>query len=94
MRLSMIYGTNKLPLSNYGIDFWLYRYLHGRSILLSYDILPRCYGFTYSIDAADKIIMLIGNKSSFGEIVNIAADSSVTWEGLVNIYNNILVELK
>ena len=73
---------------------WLYRGLHGRTILLPHDMLDRVTTMTYGYDVAYGIYKILGNTQSIGEVFHITSKYLLKWKEVFNIYREILLEEK
>uniref|UniRef100_UPI00405634BB NAD-dependent epimerase/dehydratase family protein n=1 Tax=Agathobacter sp. TaxID=2021311 RepID=UPI00405634BB len=86
IRPYITYNVERLQLGVYEKEAWLYRALHGRSIVFSKDIAKRYTTLTYGYDVAKTIAALIGNEKAYGEAFHIAAEQSLKWEEILNVY--------
>lgn len=71
---------------------WLYRALHGRTIVFSKDIMEKRTTLTYGFDVARGIVSIIGNHKAYGEAYHIAVNESHTWGEILNVYLDVLEE--
>ena len=92
VRPSLTYAENRLQLGVYEKENWLYRALHGRSIVFSKDLMDRYYTLSYGKDVADGIAQLVGKSEAIGEVFHIVINESFQWKDILNIYLNILEE--
>lgn len=86
IRPYITYSENRLQLGAFEKEEWLYRALHGRSIVFSEDIAKKKTTLTYGKDVAMVISKLVGNVNSLGETFQITADKSIYWSDVVDIY--------
>lgn len=86
VRPSVTYNTNRLQLGAYEKENWLYRAMHGRSIVFSYDLADKFTAMTYGDDVAKAISSLIGKKEALGRSFNIATEKSYTWQQILDFY--------
>ena len=86
IRPSLTYGENRLQLGVYEKENWLYRALHGRSIVFSKDLMERYYTLSYGKDVAEGIAALVGNKDAVGEVFHIVQDQSFQWKNILELY--------
>ena len=86
IRPSLTYGENRLQLGVYEKENWLYRALHGRSIVFSKDLMERYYTLSYGKDVAEGIAALVGNKDAVGEVFHIVQDKSFQWKNILELY--------
>ena len=71
-------------------EFWLYRALHGRTIVFSKDLADRITTLTYGADVARGIAALIGRNETFGEIFHITGNSSYKWNEILDLYLDVI----
>lgn len=71
-------------------ESWLYRALHGRTIVFSKDILDKRTTLTYGFDVARGIASIIGNSKAYGEPFHITIEESYTWGEILNVYLDVL----
>lgn len=90
IRPSLTYNNRHFPLGPLEKEQWLYRALHGRSIVFSDDMKSVKTALAYGEDVAKSIASLLGNEKALGEDFNIASEYSEIWGGILNIYVNIL----
>ena len=92
IRPSLTYNNRHFPLGPLEKEQWLYRSLHGRSIVFSEDMKNVEAALAYGNDVAKSIASLLGNEKALGEDFNIASEQSVSWGGYLSIYLTILKE--
>lgn len=85
IRPYVTFSTYRLQLSCEEKESWLYRALHGRSIVISKDLLDKVTSFTYGNDVAAGIAGIIGQESAFGEAFHITTNET-TWNDILQIY--------
>lgn len=90
VRPSLTYAENRLQLGVYEKENWLYRALHGRSIVFSNDLMDRYYTLSYGKDVADGIAQLVGKKEAIGQTFHIVIKESFQWKDILNIYLDVL----
>ena len=78
IRPYITYSENRLQLGVLEKEEWLYRALHGRTIVFSEDINSKATTLTYGLDVANGIMAVIGNHSTFGEVFNVTTKDSIT----------------
>lgn len=94
VRPYITYSEQRLQLGVYEKEHWLYRLLKGRDIVVNKDILNKSTTLTYGYDVSKVISHLIGNKSAYGKIVQIASQETMTWEDILKLYLEIIIEEK
>lgn len=92
VRPSLTYAENRLQLGVYEKENWLYRALHGRSIVFSKDLMDRYYTLSYGKDVADGIAQLVGKEEAIGQTFHIVIKESFQWKDILNIYLDVLEE--
>lgn len=90
IRPYITYSEIRLQLGVLEKEYWLYRALHGRTIVFSNDISSRYTTLTYGHDVARGIFKIIGDAQTFGEIFHITAKESCRWEDVLSVYLNVL----
>lgn len=86
IRPYITYSEKRLQLGVFEKEEWLYRALHGRSIVFSEDIATKKTTLTYGKDVAMVISKLVGNAKALGEIFQIAINKPIYWSDVLNIY--------
>lgn len=92
VRPSLTYAENRLQLGVYEKENWLYRALHGRSIVFSKDLVNKYYTLSYGKDVAYGIAQLVGKEEAVGQAFNIVIKESFPWKDILNIYLDVLEE--
>lgn len=90
IRPTITYNTYRLQLGVLEKEGWLYRALHGRSIVFSDDIANKVTTMTFGDDVATGITALIGKRDSLGEIFNITSTKSLLWNEVLEIYLDVI----
>lgn len=67
IRPYITYDTERLQLGVFEKEDWLYRAIHGRSIVVAKDIQNKQTTLTLGKDVANAMAALIGNKKAHGE---------------------------
>ena len=93
IRPYITYGVEKYQLGCFEKEEWLYRVLHGRSLVFSKDLLKCMTTMTCYKDVATGIFNCIGEKNSLKNIYQIASYTSHTWEETLFIYKTALEKL-
>jgi len=92
IRPYITYNENRLQLGVFEKEEWLYRALHGRTIVFSRAIYTKKTTMTCGLDVARGILAIIGNPQSFGETFTITTKESHTWDYILSIYLDVLEE--
>ena len=90
VRPYITFSEERLQLGVYEKEAWLYRALHGRTIVFSSDIALHYTTLTYGFDVAYGIAGLVGNSKAIGEDFNIATNESHTWQEILEVYLDVL----
>ena len=90
IRLYITYNTERLQLGVLEKEQWLYRALHGRTILFFKDIGEHFTTMTYGYDLANILSLILNKKESFGETYHITTSECLKWNDILNIYKDIL----
>jgi len=90
IRPYITYNVERLQLGTVEKDLWLYRALHGKSIVLPKDVAVHQTTMTYGGDVATAIAGLIGNEKALGEAFHITGKEHTAWSDVLNIYSNAL----
>ena len=90
VRPYITYNAQRLQLGCYEKDYWLYRALHDKTLVLPEDIMNCTTSITFGEDVANCITKLIGNKKALGECYTVATKESHTWKEILEIYLEII----
>jgi nucleoside-diphosphate-sugar epimerase len=90
VRPYITYDKYRLQLGVLEKEEWLYRALHGRTIVFSRDILSKTTTLTHGFDVAKGIFSLIGKSKSLGEEFHITAASTISWIDVLKTYTEAL----
>lgn len=93
IRPYITYGTHRYQLGVLEKEEWLYRALHGRTILFPYEIYKRHTTITYGYDVAYAIYKIIGNEKALGQAFHITNKSPLTWKDVFEIYKKLIFDL-
>ena len=94
VRPSITYGNERLQLGVLEKEGWLYRALHGRSIVFSNDIGPKYTAMTTGEDVSRGIVSLLGKPEAYGETFHITSEKSYTWNEILSCYLKVIEEEK
>lgn len=90
VRPTVTYNSHRLQLGVLEMENWLYRALHGRSIVFSDDIADKITTMTHGDDVAKGIASLIGKECALGETFHITSSISLPWNDVLDIYLSVL----
>ncbi|HEF8786613.1 TPA: NAD-dependent epimerase/dehydratase family protein [Providencia alcalifaciens] len=92
IRPYITYDDERLQLGVLEKEDWLYRALHGRSIVTAKDIQTKLTTLTTGKDVAKGICALIGNKLALREAFHITSSQSISWQQISETYLHVLAE--
>ncbi len=90
VRPYITFSEQRLQLGVLEKEDWLYRVIHGRSIVFSEDIAVKYTTMTYGLDVARGIAGLLGRKDVFGEAFHITSPECYTWGEILEIYLQVI----
>lgn len=90
IRPYITYAVNRLPLGDLEKELWLYRALHGRTIVFSEDIACHYTSLMYGKDVADAICSIVLKDEINGDSVNITSKEYLKWSDILEIYTSVL----
>lgn len=92
IRPYITYSETRLQLGGLEIGSWLFRALHGRTIVFSRDLLSCTTTLTYGKDVSRGIAGIIGKEDALGQFFHITSEESSTWGNILGIYLRCLEE--
>ena len=84
------YSSKRLQLAYLEKENWLYRAMHGRPIVFSYDLCDRWTSLSNTKDVSECIANIIFDDTTKGEVFQIVTGDNVKWGEILNIYLEIL----
>lgn len=90
IRPYITYSENRLQLGVLEKEEWLYRALHGRTIVFSSDITAKMTTLTYGLDVSKGMMSLIGKPKALGETFHITAEVPIRWDAVLALYLDVL----
>lgn len=90
IRPYITYNVERLQLGVYEKENWLYRALHGRSIVFNKDVADKFTTMTYGYDVALRIADIIGKEKALGEAIHITTAETIKWMDILNLYVSII----
>lgn len=93
IRPYITYNVERLQLGVYEKEQWLYRALHGRTIVFSKDIASRLTTLTFGHDVAVVISKLLKNEQALGESIHITTSETMTWEKVMDLYLDVIEDI-
>jgi nucleoside-diphosphate-sugar epimerase len=92
IRPYITYSEIRLQLGTLEKENWLYRALHGRTIVFSEDIKKHSTTVTHGFDVASGIANLMNKPNALGQAYHITSNNSYKWEELLEIYLDVIEE--
>lgn len=86
IRPYITYSEKRLQLGVLEKETWLWRALHGRTIVFSKDIAEKVTTLTYGLNVSEAISALIGKRDVLGETFHITCNTSCRWSDILDIY--------
>lgn len=93
LRPYITYGWNRFQLEGMEKEEWLYRAIHGRSVLVSRDILDKRTTMTHAADVAFCISRLVGREEAKREDFNVVGTDNMTWRDVLEIYKSAFLQM-
>lgn len=93
IRPYITYNTERLQLGVLEKEQWLYRALHGRTIIFQKDIAQHITTLTYGYNVAEGIAAILGEKKALGEIIQIAGTETMRWEEILQLYLAVIKKI-
>lgn len=93
IRPYITYSNQRLQLGVYEKELWLYRALHGKTIVFPRAIAEKYTTMTLGRDVANGIAMLIGNENAVGEAFHITTDKPIRWDSVLSIYKRVFKDV-
>lgn len=90
IRPSITFSEDRLQLGVLEKEGWLYRAIHGRSIVFSDDIADKVTTMTYGWDVSKGIASVVANTQALGETFHITSKESFQWHEILSIYLDVL----
>lgn len=90
IRPYITYSEDRLQLGILEKEEWLFRALHGRTIVFSTDICSKFTTMTYGYDVARGIVSVVGRKETLGEIFHVTSQEFCLWENVLAVYLDVL----
>lgn len=86
VRPHVTFNVNRIPLVTWEQDIWLYRFMQGKSIVLSNKMLGKMTSFTCGDNVAKLIeAIVVSGSDSFGQIYNVCSDDKLKWGEVVDL---------
>ncbi len=92
IRPYITYNTERLQLGTMEKEAWLYRALHGRTVVFTKDVADTLTTMTYGYDVAIGIASVLGKSEALGEVFHITQPQPVTWRRVAEIYQKAFLQ--
>ena len=89
LRPYITYGPERLQLSIYEKELWLWRAIKGHTIVVTDEMLNATTTITYSVDVSEAIARIVMHGTEERSI-NIITNETKKWIEIYNIYRNFL----
>lgn len=89
VRPYITYSNERLQLGIYEKELWLYRELHGQTIVFPKDMAEHITTLTCGEDVARGIAALAGNQQAYGQTVHITTDETICWGDVIELYQRV-----
>lgn len=86
IRPYITYNDERLQLGTMEKEFWLYRALHGRTVVFTKDVADTLTTMTYGYDVAMGIASVLGKTEAMGQIFHIVQPKPMKWQKVAEIY--------
>lgn len=93
IRPYITYSNQRLQLGVYEKELWLYRALHGMTIVFPKIIAEKYTTMTLGEDVARGISMLIGNKKAIGQVFHITTNEAIKWSDVLLLYKKVFKDV-
>ena len=90
IRPSITFSEDRLQLGVLEKEAWLYRSLHGRSIVFSNDIVDKVTTMTYGLDVAKGMASIVANEKALGQVFHITSKESLKWHEVLSLYVDVI----
>ena len=92
IRPYITYSDARLQLGIYEKEQWLFRALHGKSIIMTDGVLQKKTSLTHGYDVAYGMFNIVQNHTPCGEAVHITTQETMTWLDVLKIYSSVFEE--
>lgn len=93
IRPYITYSNERLQLGVLEKERWLWRAVHGRPVVFSWDIAGKFTTLTWGNDVAGAIAGLAGKREAFGQAYHITGDDSMKWGDIAEVYREVFAEV-
>lgn len=93
VRPYITYGNERFQMGVLEKEEWLYRAIHGRTVVFSKDIADKITTLTHGYDVAMGIYGLMERQDALGKVFHITNKNTLKWQQIIEIYSDLLKEL-
>lgn len=93
IRPCITYGEERLQLGVLEKEEWLYRAIHGRTVVLCKEIMESITTMTLGLDVCNAIFKTIGNPDCIGQTYHLTSSHHRSWNQILNIYQDVFREV-
>jgi nucleoside-diphosphate-sugar epimerase len=90
VRPYITYAADRLQLGVFEKEEWLYRALHGRTIVFSEDVHHKATTLTHGHDVSRAIMAMLGNPKAMGDTYNVTCRTAIPWGQVLDVYLDVL----
>ncbi len=90
IRPYVTFSEQRLQLTALEKEYWLYRALAGRTIVIPRELLERTTTLTYGYDVSKAIIAIMGHDSALSETFHITNNKSYSWKDILSMYLSVI----
>ena len=93
VRPYITYSNERLQLGIYEKELWLYRVLHGQTVVFPKDMAEHITTLTFGEDVAHGIAALVGNQKAYAQTVHITTNETICWGDVIELYQRVFFEV-
>lgn len=93
IRPCITYGIERMQLGVMEKEEWLYRAMHGRTIVICNEIMSAITTMTNGMDIANAMIQIIGNPQSYEQVYHLTSSHHRTWKQVFEIYSKAFSDI-
>lgn len=90
IRPSITYNDKRLQLGVLEKEGFLYRALHGRSIVFSHDIADKITTMTWGYNVAEEIAAITCEPEALSQVFHITEKNAYKWQEILDVYLDVL----
>ncbi len=93
VRPYITYSNERLQLGIYEKELWLYRVLHGQTVIFPEDMAEHITTLTFGEDVACGIAALAGNQKAYAQTIHITTNETIYWREVIELYQRVFFEV-